>query len=251
MSRFTMIFILLACIAIFLLNMPTTPLKPSPTPVPVPIPTIKWVTFMPVREVSETGVIGDARSHVTDNTYDDPDPITTVHESTHGANSLLRNRFGKPAFYVLNNKAVLIDEPTTTLADVANIVPPSLRGDVYDLYLIRAQRDWNNQPSYVFDEATAYCNGTVARQQLGIQERSETVRYSTEFCVYSTCVVWASGSKDNQTREFLRWSIERALRFSWRPEYLDTLKNSSDAEGLRKFMRHYYGSTWTKKVFGW
>jgi hypothetical protein len=215
---------------------------------------IVWTLFLPLRDVPHlTGILKDVESHLpAGHGYSDPDRITTVHESTHGINSLLRQRYGCPAFYVLNNRAVLMKEPTTTLsyASVANMVPPSLRGEVYHLYLKQMQRWWNFQPTYVFDELTAYSNGAEARKQLGIKDRQETVRYAVEFIVYSSCVPMASHSTDTQMKEFLKWQIERVIALSGRGAYLDKLRTSSDAKELRDWMRNYYGATWTKKVLG-
>ena len=54
-------------------------------------------------------ILADVESHLpAGHPYDDPDQITTVHECTHGINSLLRNQYGCPAFYVLKDRAVLI-----------------------------------------------------------------------------------------------------------------------------------------------
>ena len=165
--------------------------------------------------------------------------------------SSFRNKHGCPAFYCLNNKAILIQEPTTTLSAVAEIVPPSLRGKVYDTYLIDAQHDWQDHPSYILDEFIAYTQGGLARKELGIQDRYEEVCFGIEFIVYSVCVARASGS-DDQLREFLRWNIERILNLQEGPsEYLNKLRMSEDAESLRSVMRRYFGATWTKRVFGW
>ncbi len=207
----------------------------------------------PIREVGNLSpIVADVESHLpAGHPYDDADRITTVHECTHGINSLLRNTYGCPAFYVLENRAFLLKEPATTLARVAELVPPSLRGEVYDLYLVRAQRDWNDQPSYVFDEWAAYTNGAEARQQLGIQDRAETVRYMLEFCVYAVCVPEAAQS-DGQLRPFIRWQIERALKLcaasGIESGYLTRLRTSEDAANLRDFIRDYLGRDWARKV---
>ena len=166
----------------------------------------------------------------------------------------MRNHFNRPAFYVLNDLAVLLWQPPTTLATAAQLVPPSLQGDVYSLYLLQAQNDWNDQPSYVFDEWTAYTNGLEARLRLGIQDREETGRYALEFITYSACVMWASESRDPQTRDFLRWQTERVLYLCWQSHIqsavFDRLLKAPDAEQLRDFLRAYYTPAWTKAHLG-
>ena len=213
--------------------------------------------YPPIRSVTNfDSVINDIESHLPANhPYWDRDPITFTHEGTHGINSQLRNLFGKPGFYLLDNRAVVLNrEPLTTLTLVSRLVPVSLRGDVYNLYLIQSRRWWENQPSYLFDEWTAYTNGAEARRQLAIHERAETVRYMLEFCVYSTCVPWAAKSDDPQVRSFLMWQIERSLRISKASgissRYLILLRVSTDATELRLYMRDYFGFHWTKEVLG-
>jgi hypothetical protein len=136
------------------------------------------------------------------------------------------------------------------LSAAANLVPLSLRGEVYDLYLVNAQSDWNDQPSYVFDEWTAYTNGANARQQLGIQDRQETVRYALEFCVYATCVARAANSSDPQTRAFIMWQIERVMKLSSGSEYLEHLRQEPDAAPLRGFVCDYFGVHWSREILG-
>ncbi len=201
-------------------------------------------------------IIADIESHLpAGHPYRDSDLITWVHEGTHGINSQLRNEFRRPGFYVLRNRAVLLNkEPNTTLTQVARIVPVSLRGDVYQLYLIDSQRWWNNEPSYVFDEFVAYTNGAEARMSLRIQARQETVRYMLELSVYSTCVSRAAKSKDSQIRAFLMWQIERAMKIyhalGIKSPYLGRLRRSADATELRIYMRDYFGLEFTRKVMG-
>jgi hypothetical protein len=210
----------------------------------------------PIREVGDLGlVVTDIDSHLpAGHPYRDSDRITWTHEGTHGINSLLRNKYGCSGFYVLENRAVLIQEPATTLAAVAHLVPLSLRGEVYNLYLVQMRGYWNEQPTYVFDEWIAYTNGTEARQRLGIQDRAETVRYMLEFCVYATCVPQAAGSHDPQMRAFIVWQIERAMvlyRASGiTSDYLTRLRTAPDAESLRHYMRDYFGTAWTHRVLG-
>jgi len=211
------------------------------------------IPWMPIRVVMNTPIIADVESHLpAGHPYYDADPITRVHESTHGINSLIRQYYGRPGFYLLGNKAAVIDEPKTTLSRVAQIVPVSLRGEVYDLYLIQQQIYWQNQPSYVFDEMTAYTNGAEARRQLNIAERQETVRYMLEFIVYSSCV--AKAAPEPQMREFLRYQIERAIEIYHRSavptSYLNKLQTNTDANELRCFLRDYFGRSWCRKELG-
>lgn len=124
----------------------------------------------------------------------------------------------------MNDRAVLIREAATTLAAVAAEVPASLQGFNYDLYLIRAQRDigwqggvyvegWNKHPTYVFDEWTAYTNGTESMLRNRITDDAGTARFMLEFVPYSICVAKAAHdaakSDDPQMKAFIQWQIVR------------------------------------------
>jgi hypothetical protein len=186
----------------------------------------------PIRNVTDPTILGDIESHLNaGHPYGDPDRITSVHEGTHGINSLLRNQYGMPCFYLLNNKAAKIPEPRTTLAQVALKIPRSLRGDVYQLYLIQMQGYWNNQPSYILDEYVAYTNGAEARLQLGIRDRQETIDYMLEFSVYATCL--ARNHSTPQLKEFLKWQLKRVTRIyaksGYTSPYAERVKAANDA----------------------
>jgi hypothetical protein len=214
-----------------------------------PLP--KFIDVKPIRNVGQLpSVIADVESHLpAGHVYGDPDRVTMVHEGTHGINSLLRQRYGQPVFYILHNRAVRLNEPRTTLAAIAKQIPASLRGAVYRLYLIQMQSYWNDTPTYIFDEWTAYTNGAEARQELGIHDRSETARYALEFCVYSAYV-----PQDKQTKAFYKWQAERTMQLyrlaGIQDTYLHTLQQSQDATGLRAKLRDTYGPHWTQEVFG-
>ncbi len=217
-----------------------------------------FTIYLPIRTVENLPpIITDIESHLPKgHPYQDSDYITYVHEGTHGINSRLRGQYNKPAFYILNNRAVIMDEPMITLvySTVAAQVPKSLRGDVYNLYLRQMRRWWNNQPTYVFDEWVAYTNGAQARQELGITSRKETVRYMLEFVVYSACVPMAANSDDPVMLEFYRWQVSRCMKIyqqsGLESPYLNKLRTAADAENLRIFIRDYCGERWTKKVLG-
>ncbi len=214
-----------------------------------------WTPWPPLRTVSGLGpVVGDIESHLLPgHPYREADRIGWVHEGTHSIHSNLRARFSRPGFYVLNNRAILLQEPATTLAAVARIVPPSLRGEVYSLYLVSQQGYFNEQPSYIFDEWCAYTNGLEARYRLGIRDRQETGRYAVEFIAYAVCVPWATQLHDPQVRALLQWQTERVLtlcRASSIQPKLDRLRMATDAKPLRDFTRAYFGPDWTRKTLG-
>jgi hypothetical protein len=235
---------------------PEPPIMPVP-PAPVQSPT--FTNYPPIAESKEKGVLADINSHVS-NSFGGSDKITEAHENTHQINSDARNKFGqnRNAFYVLNNKIVLVSEPSTTIRAVASKVPSSLRGDVYNLYLVQQAGDWNDTPLYILDEWSAYLNGSACRLDEGITSRAETVKYSLEFAVYSICVAWESKSQDEQLKLFLIWQIERLMKIykdsshlgnlAFSDNYLNLIKTKEDAANFRSFCHQYFGSDWCKKI---
>jgi hypothetical protein len=162
-------------------------------------------------------------------------------------------------FYVLHNRAVVIDEPNTTVSKAASLVPKSLRGQVYNLYMVQQARSWT-EALYVFDEWTAYTNGSDCRLDLKISSRAESVQYMMEFNVYALCVAQSCQSTDPQFKNFLMWQLERTMEIyrqsitlgdvSGAGKVLTNLRSSADAEELRQFTRSYCGQEWTNQILG-
>ncbi len=181
------------------------------------------VLISPIREVTEySNIVNDVQSQLkADHGYDCLDPISTVHECTHGINARLRGIYRKPCFYVLGNQMFTFDEPKGTLNDVAKSVPIKFRKSLYQFYLIRAQKWWNNQPSYVFDELSAYINALQARSELKRKDRKGIAPKVAEFIVYSICV-----KSDPKIKKYLQYQINRAIELGVKldPEVIKFIK---------------------------
>jgi hypothetical protein len=173
---------------------------------------VGWVILNPVRDFPGTDPIADVERHLYQgHKYADNDKITHVHECTHGVNGILREKHNGPAFYCMSNRAFLFNEIPGTLDDVAKNIPLNMRGKVYDLYLIKAQKWWNKHPSYIFDEFTAYINGSLAREYYGIKGRGESVEQMLECMVYSY-----HAAKTNDSKIFWRDRARLALAIYYR-----------------------------------
>ena len=110
--------------------------------------------------------------------------ITSTHECIHWVNSQLRNRWGRPCFYTGAGTFVLLrSEPRTTLATVAR--QTQYRGGIYSLYLVEQQQDWNQQPSYLIDEWSAYLGASRVAIRQDPACWSE-VLYALELAYYSS-----------------------------------------------------------------
>jgi len=257
------------------------PLTPEP----------EFINWPPVRTVNNPRygkILSDIESHLpAGHIYGDSDLITDGHECLHGIHANIRNAnygglintyvirrglFRRPlvfheiwsggrvnGFYCLENRAVVIQEPSTTISAAARLVPSSLRGDVFNLYMIQQARSWGDTPLYICDEWNAYVGGSAVRADLQIQERSETVQYSMEFTVYTIALAKAikendSSYDDTQFKNFVMWNTDRLMKIynneSGATNYLKKFRTSSDAESLRQFAKEYFGAEWCKEILG-
>ena len=178
-------------------------------------PEPKWTRYPAVRSVNRPDLgktLSDIESHLpAGHIYRDADKITWGHESSHGLASQIRMQYSggvglidyiddKPyfrldpdnayvagqinGFYVLNDRAVIVVEPHTTLQAVARNIPVSLRGMSYNLYMGTQLKGWNSCPLYIADEWIAYTNGSTVRAELGIKSRGESVTQMLEMGAY-------------------------------------------------------------------
>ena len=264
---------------------PVTPWRPIVPPLATPPsqptqPQVLWIDYPALREISNLGkVLSDIESHMpAGHEYRSSDKITWAHETTHGINSELRRKFQKGlvtswdgqrydevffadrinGFYCLEDRAVVITEPNTTIAAAADLVPQSLQGVGYDLYMIQQRADWNDTPLYILDEWVAYTNGAACARDLNLDGNSEVDRM-VAFNVYAMAVAMAAKQDDptyddGQLKAFLMWSIERSFLLlrneTSATDYIKGLQTASDAEALRAFAREYFGKTWTQKTLG-
>jgi hypothetical protein len=239
----------------------------------------QFVEFLPIRDVKNLGIVlSDIESHMpAGHQYVDSDKVTWAHETTHGINSVIRNKYNSRrtiiktateyrnvvgggrinAFYVLKNRAVVIEEPNVKINQIAPLIPPSLRGRSYNLYLVQQTRDWNDFPLYVFDEWVAYTNGAACHLDLKINDRSDSILSMFNFNVYSICVAMAvekydSDYDDKQFKKYLTWSLERSYEYLNNDQlslnYLEKIKTCEDGKEFRSFCKNYFGEEWTKKI---
>lgn len=196
-------------------HLPVEPIKPSKPEIKEP----EWINYPKIRNVTNLGkVLSDVESHIrANNPYRDNDLITSAHEQLHGINSDIRNKYtnlGKiNAFYCLNDKAVIIKEPKVTINAVANAIPFSIRDDLYQLYLVGGQHDWNNEPLYLVDEWVAYTTGSLAQLDLKIPDHGSAVNVA-KFNIYINYLTKVIKEKDpnyddTQYSRFVAWNMER------------------------------------------
>lgn len=123
------------------------------------------ISYSAVRQSGIPGVLGDIHDHAPADRlrhYLNPRDLTNEgHELLHYVNSTLRiKRNGNPSFYLGGNRAFTFAKTTKVrLIDVARAVPQHQRNYLYRLYVLQQSSAWNDEPLYLFDEATAYLAG--------------------------------------------------------------------------------------------
>src|SRR5205814_1315746 len=79
----------------------------------------------------------------------------------------LKAGVNKSAYYLLDGRYVTLADPEGLRGFLPHI-PASLRGELYDLYLVENGGNARVDPLYLFDEWSAYTNDvTLAVDQLG------------------------------------------------------------------------------------
>ncbi len=121
----------------------------------------EWFRVPVIRQTNGNLPLNDILSHsVNIDKMRESDLVGYTHEQTHQLNSELRNK--RPGhnnvIYVLGGIAMHIKEPRITLSRVGQLA--QYKGSAYKLYIAEASQWWNNEPLYLFDEWSAYINGT-------------------------------------------------------------------------------------------
>jgi hypothetical protein len=242
-------------------------LQPLPAPAaPLPGERVAWREARRWRAVPPglTPFLADVESRLPMDLglrYRASSRVTWCHETTHGVQASLRNLYGLPAFYPGGGKCALVEPPAVTLTEVAAVVPPQLRGNRYQLYLVSQRRDWDREPLYVWDEWVAYDNGTTTGIEEGGRSQagpSDDAVACIELSGYSLAVAAAARRKGapvgEQFREFLAWELRRSLRlyaravalpaFSWPDRRLERNWRGGDAF-VAEELRALYGEALT------
>ena len=244
--------------------------------------TLRFTEYQPSRTPNrrDSGtVLEDILAHLPPNygnTYYDGDPITHGHETSHGIHSDLRNnhnpgRTRANGFYVLEDRAVLIQEPNIRKRDANPHVPESLRASRYAVYL-EGSASWDDTPLYLWDEWNAYVNGSAVGVDMAVnglwrRDWRDGVAGTVEFTVYAVAVAMAVEENDPtyferepQFLAFLAWNARRGMDifrkgrqydfFAWdrQDAYYERFKTDASAEPVRDFCRRHFGEAWVQEV---
>ena len=230
-------------------------------------------------------VLADIARHLpSDRRYQDAysrymqagDLVTAGHEWTHFLNEYLtlKSGGGTSAYYLLGNNYVTLADPDGLRGHVPRI-PCSLRGDLYDLYLVQNAGNARIDPLYLFDEWAAYTNDVaVAVDQLEsgkplnrfdrriIQPR--TAANVLEFMFYGYAVGMSVKEHDpryyrseegNKLRGFIRLNARRSMDIYRKGLQHDELSRGEFAQPLAHapfptFLRHRGDVRWVRNELG-
>lgn len=140
--------------------------------------------------------------------------ITYTHEGNHFL------CLGKPGFhciYIGSGRRWEIPTPPLVTEEVFAKIPEEYRTSIYPIYL-RQGRDeyWAAQPLMILDEWRAYTAGSLARQELGLKTRAETVAHMNTMAWFSkTLHTMAQEIPEYDMTEltsFCRWNLGECYR---------------------------------------
>ena len=229
---------------------------------------------VPKYHTSEDSVLGDIISHSRQPPFGNSSGRSTnAHETSHGVHSEIRNEYARKlgkkvnAFYCLDGRAVVIEEPDMKKRQVVGFVPQSLRSYRFGTYLTGAN-EWDDEPLYLCDEWQAYLNGGscgVFDVQHGRYRDGKTdgVSGCLEFSIYATALAMAIEKHDHdyweknkQFHDYIHFTLQESYRiymigskmeqFSWDKQdaLLERLRTSPDAAEMREFLKKHFDGVW-------
>lgn len=237
--------------------------------------TPEFVDVAVYRQISdENSVYTDVLSHAKGNPFGDGSGRSTnVHETAHGIHAEVRNawtiKLGRRvnAFYALDGKAIVVEEPSIRKSDVKRFVPQNLRSYRYNLYLEK-QTEWDDTPLYVCDEWVAYVLGAksgIEDVKVGKHngEWSDGVSGCLDFSIYTVALCMAIKDGDpeywkanKQFKSFVIWYLKEAKKtylegrrmkeFQWETQdkLLREFLTSESASSMRSFVKEELEGVW-------
>lgn len=199
--------------------------------------------------------------------------VTQAHETVHVINSYTRNslflkgRKRTNAFYCGEGKAIVVENPSLKIRHVSRFVPKVLRGDRYELYFVKQLHYWDEVPTYLIDEWSAYIAGAevgVEDLEKGLaKEKSDVVCGPLEFSIYCTALCMATKEhdpeywvKDERLKHSTKYFLIRAERvyfkgcesfkFLRQQELLDALRTHEDSREIRNFLSKEFDGIFIK-----
>lgn len=198
---------------------------------------------------------------------------TQAHETVHAINSHTRNylflkgRKRVNTFYCGGGKAIVVENPSLRIRHVSKFVPRVLRGNRYELYFVEQLRYWDEVPTYLMDEWSAY----IAGAEVGVEdlenglakENSDIVCGPLEFSIYCTALCMATKehdpdywARDERLKHSTKYFLIRAekvyfkgcesFKFPKQQELLEDLRTHEDSREVRNFLLNEFDGIFIK-----
>jgi hypothetical protein len=188
---------------------------------------------------------------------------TNAHETVHGINNVLRNKYKKilkknvNAFYAGARKGIIIENPKLTMRDIIPFIPEAVRGYRFNLYFVEQLGSWNDVPTYPMDEWSAYIAGAecaVDDYRRGLKaEKSDCVSGALEFSIYCTALSMAIKNRDSdfwknntQFKHTMKYYLIKSEKIFFegqstfpsdkQDKLLWTLREHNDTADMRQFL---------------
>lgn len=228
---------------------------------------LKLIKLKKYNNFSESSIYNEVMSYSASPPFgDEYGRATNVHETVHGINSYIRNKFYKEkmnGFYAGSGYGILVKNPKLRLRQIKDYVPLSLRGYRFKLYFEQQLGDWDDTPTYHMDEWSAYISGAEcavddAIKGIQFKEKSDSVSGALEFSIYCTALAMATKDLDKtywdseeQLKQAINYFLIKAEKVFYEGQelfpskaqdlLLYNLRNSEDAKLIRDFLMIEFG----------
>lgn len=184
----------------------------------------EWFEYAPAGSVMGQGIYAETKSLCPAHGWRQVarmDRATQCHEATHFINREIcqaetdGQMYG--AFYVGGGKCFIVSEPKVIVAQVARLVPDSLRGQRFREYLSGSRSSRNALT--IIDEWTCYANDAQCTNELGLRSDGGLKRAS-EFSTFADILTEAIKRYDPQYGQlsdleyFVQWQKHRVGRLA-------------------------------------
>lgn len=228
---------------------------------------LKLIKLKKYRNFSESSIYNEVMNYSESSPFgDEHGRATNVHETVHGINSYIRNKFYKQkinGFYAGSGYAILVKNPKLRLRQIRDYVPLSLRGYRFKLYFEQQLGDWDDTPTYHIDEWSAYIAGAECAvddsiKHIELKEKSDSVSGALEFSIYCTALGIATKELDKeyweseqQLKQAINYFLIKAEKVFYEGRelfpskaqdlLLYNLRNNEDAKSIRDFLITEFG----------
>jgi hypothetical protein len=201
-------------------------------------------------------VLNDLEQHMPpEHIYRDNDRITWAHETTHGLNAEIRNRYQYKhnCYYVMNSKYVALPPCKLSLQGIKSVVPDFVMKDTKYLNFYFDNHTWDNA-QYILEEWSAYINGACAYNEIKPQQSGESeVVFMLMFNVYTMYI--SLNEPNKEINNFIKYQTLRSRSVFLASKSQDAevfwkkVSHGTEYQGLRDVIGQKWGKEWMKVLF--